>query len=838
MYKLLFFILMSQISSIAFGQNVSVSLNDNWQMKPAVPNEAKGLKDEWISVKIPALAHSTLMEKGVLPDLFYRDNETKFQWLEREDWVFENKFDVSSNLLKNEHIELNFKGLDTYADVFLNGELILKADNAFRSWQVEVKKHLREGKNYLRIFFYAAVKMDEDSKELNGYALPGIPTNERVFSRKGQFNYGWDWGPRFVSSGIWREVEINAWNEYRLREMNVEQLYLSEERADLEADVWVESSEKQDISLILHIDNQIITKKFSLKQGVNQLSFDKITIEKPKRWWSRGIGEAHLYEVKISSEKDSLQQRIGLRSIELVRDKDKKGETFYFRLNGVPVFAKGANYIPLSVFQDKVSDADYQEMIDNTAAANMNMLRVWGGGIYENDRFYELCDEQGIMVWQDFMFACAMYPANKPFLQNVENEAVENVKRLRKHPCIALWCGNNEISEAWHNWGWQEMLLLHPKRKEQIWSNYKKLFRDLLPEVVRNHANGVNYWESSPSYSRYHEKSDVMGDSHYWGVWHDEEPFEQYAKRVPRFMSEYGFQSFPEWKTIETFTETEDRGLETPIMTVHQKHPRGNTLMRKYMAREYQVPDSFEDFTYVSQLVQAEGMRRGIEAHRRAMPYCMGTLYWQLNDVWPVASWSSIDGLGRWKALHYVARDAFAQVLISPVLNNNLLQISVISDKLEPIEKATMSIEVFDFQGNSIFSESDNYEKIDANSSLMLMQKNLSKILNGQSAKETFALISLSQNGTFLSKRIFYFDYPKNLKLPSPTISHQIEKTNEGYKVTVKTDKLAKNVFLETSAQGLWSDNYFDLLPNESRVIFFKVKKGELENGFRIKFYQ
>lgn len=826
---------MLEISSIALGQNINLPLNDNWRMKAAVPNEAKGLKDEWISVKVPALAHSVLMKEGILPDLFYRDNESKYQWLEREDWVFENIFVVSEDLLKHEHIELNFKGLDTYADVFLNGELILKADNAFRSWPVEVKKHLREGNNYLRIFFYAAIKMDEDSKELNGYALPGIPTNERVFSRKAQFNYGWDWGPRFVSSGIWREVEINAWDDFRLREMNVEQLFLSSEQAILEPLVEIESNVDKRIKLKLSIDNQLFEKEFDIKKGISQLVFDKIEIKKPRRWWSKGIGEPYLYNLKVSSEKDSLTQRIGLRSIELVREKDKKGETFYFRLNGVPVFAKGANYIPLSIFQDKINDEDYQEVINNVAAANMNMLRIWGGGIYENDRFYELCDEQGIMVWQDFMFACAMYPGNADFLQNVEHEAIENVKRLRKHPCIALWCGNNEISEAWHNWGWQEMLLLNPKRKEKIWSNYQKLFRKLLPNVVHLYANGVNYWESSPSYSRYHEKCDVMGDSHYWGVWHDEEPFEQYAKRVPRFMSEYGFQSFPEWKTIETFTEPNDRGLETPIMTVHQKHPRGNTLMRKYMAREYHVPDSFEDFTYVSQLVQAEGIRRGIEAHRRAMPYCMGTLYWQLNDVWPVASWSSIDGLGRWKALHYVARDAFSQVLISPILNGNQFNITVVSDLLKSIENAKLNLEVFDFQGNSIFKETDSYEKIEGNSSSILMQKHLSDVLKGQSAKETFAIISLSQNDSIISKRIFYFDYPKNLNLPKPTLSHQIEKLENGYKVILKTDKLAKNIFLETSALGHWSDNYFDLLPNETKEVIFQLKKGDFEKDFQIK---
>jgi beta-mannosidase len=833
MQKIFFFLM--TIQTILNAQTTSFSLNENWRFKPAAPRAAEGLADEWHTVKIPALVHNALMEQKVLPDLFYRDNESKYQYLEREDWVFEKMFDLPDSIQSQSHIELTFNGLDTYADVFLNGELILKANNAFRSWQIDIKKHLREKNNILRVYFYSAVKMDEDNKELHGFALPGIPTNERVFSRKGQFNYGWDWGPRFVSCGIWRDVEIKAWSDYKLREMNVLQMSLSESQAILQTDILIESDIEKEINLTLELENQVIKKDFFLKKGLNQLSFQGIEIKKPKRWWSRDIGEPNLYEVKLTSEKEILQTKIGLRTIELVQEKDKKGSTFYFRLNGVPVFAKGANYIPLSIFQDNVTDEDYKEMLQNAADANMNMLRVWGGGIYENEQFYDLCDELGIMVWQDFMFACAMYPGDKSFLQNIENEAVENIKRLRHHPSIALWCGNNEISEAWHNWGWQEMFLLSPKRKDYIWSSYKKIFQHILPDAVKSYGNGINYWESSPSYSRYHEKCDVMGDSHYWGVWHDEEPFEQYAKRVPRFMSEYGFQSFPEWKTIETFTESDDRGLETPIMTVHQKHPRGNTLMRKYMAREYHVPQSFEDFTYVSQLVQAEGMRRGIEAHRRAMPYCMGTLYWQLNDVWPVASWSSIDGLGRWKALHYVAREAFAPVLISPTISNGNLSISLISDRLQPIENASFLIEVFDFQGNRVFSESDIFEKIDANSSVILRNAPLQKLLNGHSAKETYAAFTLSQNGKIIAKRIFYFDYPKNLKLPTPQVTHRIEAIEGGFKIILHTDKLAKNVFLQTSALGRWSDNYFDLLPNETKEIMFKVKKGDFNNGFQVK---
>ena len=816
-------------------QNGYLPLNADWKMKPVSMAVKLGMKQEWLSTKVPALAHSVLMDNGVIPDLFYRDNETRYRFLEREDWIFEKKFKVEDSLLAHENVLLDCKGLDTYADVFLNGELVLKANNAFRSWQVDVKKNLRSGENYLRIFFYSAVKMDEDSKVLNGFELPGGPTNERVFSRKGQFNYGWDWGPRFVSCGIWRDIGIQYWDDYQLKNLNVIQRKVSKEEALLDAVVTVESDSIFSRELILKLNNREIKKTFSLQKGLNNVRFEAISIKNPELWWTNGLGKPALYEVAVTCTKGALRQKIGLRMLELVREKDEKGESFYFRLNGVPVFARGANYIPLNIFQDRVNSIHYEEMIDNAASANMNMLRVWGGGIYENDEFYERCDEKGIMVWQDFMFACAMYPGDKAFMENVEKEAIENVVRLRHHPCIALWCGNNEIDEAWHNWGWQELFILNPARKQQIWQNYKNLFGKLLPGIVAEYGNKAPYWESSPSFGRASEKSLVRGDSHYWGVWHDEEPFDQYAKKVPRFMSEYGFQSFPEWKTILSYTESKDRDLETPVMLVHQKHPRGNTLIRKYMGRDYRVPASFEDFTYVSQLVQAEGMRKGIEAHRTSMPYCMGSLYWQLNDVWPVASWSGIDGMGRWKALHYFARESFSTTILVPRSTNGQLSVTLVRDQPEDLGGAELNVQISDFAGNIISDYHEEFPVLKGNVSQTLLTKAIVPMLKGRRENEVFAQVSLNVGGNTVCKRIFYFVAPKMLNLPSAQLSHVIEKNGDNYTITVSSAKLAKNVFLQTDALGHFSDNYFDLLPGESRKITFTPKKGRLEDGFALK---
>ena len=839
MLKKTFFILfLIFIKNMLIAQN-TIDMNEGWRMKAAFPDEKKGLKDEWLDVKAPALVHSVLMENGVLPDLFYRDNETKYQWLEDEDWVFEKIFDVDENVLKNEHIELIFKGLDTNADVFCNGNLVLKANNAFRTWTINAKDFLKTKNNLIRIYFYSAVRSDRYKQLSNGYSLPGIPTNERVFSRKAQFNYGWDWGPRFVSAGLWREVELKVWNDVSLKDLNVKQISLNDKEAVLKADFEFENHTTGEKKISLSIDNQLFTKKINCQTiGKQFFSIENIVLKNPRRWWSIGLGEAYLYEakgeVKSGFESSVLMQKIGLRTLDLVREKDKSGKTFFFRLNGVPVFAKGANYIPMSVFQDKIKRENYEKLTSDVADANMNMIRVWGGGIYENDEFYELCDQKGIMVWQDFMYACAMYPGDAEFLENAKQEAIENVKRLRHHPSIALWCGNNEINEAWHNWGWQMQFTLYPKRKDAIWRDYKTLFMSILPSVVSENANGTKYWESSPSYSRFNPKADSEGDSHYWGVWHDEEPFEQYEKRVPRFMSEYGFQSFPEWKTLLTFTEPQDRDLETPVMLVHQKHPRGNALMRKYMGREYHVPSKFENFVYVSQLVQAEGMQRGIEAHRRAMPYCMGTLYWQLNDVWPVASWSGIDGDGRWKALHYAARESFQPLLISPLKNGKTLEINIVSDFLES-KTGDLTVEIFDFEGKKINSETKKYLVIKANSSHEYEQMNIAHLLKNHNTNSVYALFTLKNEEKTLATRIFYFDYPKNLHLPTAHIEHRVEVTSEGYRVILKSLKLAKNVFIQTDAKGKWSDNYFDLLPNETKIIDFKLESGDFYKDFLIK---
>jgi beta-mannosidase len=497
-------------------------------------------------------------------------------------------------------------------------------------------------------------------------------------------------------------------------------------------------------------------------------------------------------------------------------------ESFFFELNGVPLFAKGANYIPQDPFQPRVGEEAYRQLIDNVCKANMNMLRVWGGGIYEEDLFYELCDEKGILVWQDFMFACAMYPGDTAFLENVKVEAIQNLKRLRRHPSIALWCGNNENKEGWHRWGWQPAFSEAQRRDR--WRDYEALFHKLLPELVATYQPEVDYWPSSPSYGRGNPRHLFEGDSHYWGVWHDAEPFDILAQRIPRFMSEFGFQAFPGPKTIAEFSAPEDRQLLSPVMQAHQKHPRGNELIMTYLERDLPKPRDFDDFLYLSQLLQAEGMRLGLEAQRRARPFCMGTLYWQLNDCWPVASWSGLDYRGRWKALHYAVREAFAEEMISVEKREEQLRLWLVSDRLDTLSNCELQVELWGTRGRLLRVKRLPLELLPAQS--QVYEQLSAAAWGGKKAKKRFLRLALRDGeGKEVAEKFFYFLPPKDLNLPRPQLHWEVQKHQKGYWIHLRTDKPARAIRLSHPAEGWFSDNYFDLVPGAGKSILFHTQK-------------
>ena len=755
---------------------------------------------------VPGTIHTDLFQNKLIPDPFLEDNEKSLQWIENETWEYETTFKLSEKELKFQNIELNFNGLDTYATVILNGKIVLNADNMFRVWNVLAKPFLKKGDNHLKIIFHSAVEKGKNEAQKLPYTLP---EKERVFVRKAQYQFGWDWGPRFVTAGIWKKVQLKFWNNATIENIKYEQKELNDNSAKLDFLVSIKV-QKQGKYQIRVNDKSLF---FNLKKGQNNIRFP-FEIKNPTLWWCNGLGKPYLYNFSFSlirNQKniENKSLKIGLKTIKLVQEKDTFGKSFYFTLNGKPVFIKGANYIPPDSFLPRVADSTYNSIVKNVKKANMNMLRVWGGGVYGDEVFYNACDENGILVWQDFMFACAMYPGDKNFVQNIKKEVIDQVNQLQNHASLALWCGNNENDEGWKNWGWQKQFNYSKADSTQIWNDYKKVFHEIIPKVLDSLVSKEKniYWESSPSIGWGKKESLLQGDSHYWGVWWGKEPFEIYKTKVGRFMSEYGFQGMPSLKTFNKFTN--NLSFDSESVKSHQKHPTGYQTINEYLERDYKIPTNFEDYIYVSQLLQAHGMKIAIEAHRRAKPYCMGTLYWQLNDCWQVTSWSSLDYYGNWKAFHYQAKKSYENLLLSVNEEDNNYNVYLINDNFQNYS-GKLQLELVSFDGKSLWNSTVNCESKENSSAIV-----------ASIPKENFNLFDLKKSVLKIQfennvATEFFFAKPKDLKLEKPTI--QIKKLDENT-IEITTDVLAKNVFLSTENETFFDDNYFDLLPNEKKTI-------------------
>ncbi|MCB0444026.1 MAG: glycoside hydrolase family 2 protein, partial [Flavobacterium sp.] len=522
----LIFICYSVSAQISY-RNLSI---ENWTFNKQ--NEAKKY-----NAIIPGTVHTDLFQNQLIPDPFFGANEKQLQWIENENWEYETYFTLTASELKNQNIDLEFEGLDTYATVFLNGKVVLEANNMFRKWLISTKSHLKIGTNHLKVVFHSAVQKGKEETKKLSYTLP---EKERVFVRKAQYQFGWDWGPRFVTAGIWKKVQLKFWNSAKIENIKYSQVKLNDSIAELEfiVDVNVKKSGKY----VLLIYNDVTGRRdelfVHLKKGATSIK-NLYKIDSPKFWWCNGLGKPNLYSFSIElyqkgKSVDSKKLNIGLRTIELIQENDQVGKSFYFKLNGKPVFMKGANMVPPDSFLPRVSDSTYFSLVENAKKANMNMLRVWGGGVYFDDSFYEACDANGILVWQDFMFACSMYPGDEKFVQNVKQEVIDNVNRLQNHPSIAIWCGNNENDEGWHNWGWQKQFNYSKADSTQIWKDYKKVFHEMIPQTLDSLLSKEKniYWPSSPSKGWGRKESLIKGDLHYWGVWWGKEPFEIYEKKV------------------------------------------------------------------------------------------------------------------------------------------------------------------------------------------------------------------------------------------------------------------------------------------------------------------
>ncbi len=794
---------------------------------------------------IPGVIQTDLLNNQQIKAPFYRTNERQLQWIDKKDWIYQTNFNLSKEELSNEHLQLHFKGLDTYADIYFNNQLLLKADNMFREWTCDIKSLAQEGNNKLRIYFHSPIKEGLKQLEASAYGYPaGNDQSEigglgkkkvSVFTRKAGYHYGWDWGPRFVTIGIWRPVYLEMWNTMRIKNTYIEQVDISKQLAKINAKITVNTDKSEQVEItISDKTNQTIYAKQEVKlQLHNNIINIPFQIKNPKLWWCNGLGKPNMYHFDISIKKSGrilAKQSLatGLRSLKLIREKDKWGESFLFELNGVRVFAKGANYIPNDSFLPRVTEKDYQKVIADARNANMNMLRVWGGGIYENDLFYDLCDRNGIMVWQDFMFACSMYPGNQSFLASVQQEAIENVKRLRNHPSIALWCGNNEINIAWRygvqgGWGWKERYT--KSQQKELQKAYMDIFHKILPDVIKKYTYNTPYWPSSPQagYDYIQHASDVTtsGDMHYWGVWHGGHPFENFEKYKARFMSEYGFQSFPDFETVKTYTNPSDYDIESEVMAAHQRSGIGNLRIKEYMQNNYKLPQSFRDFLYLGQVLQAKGIKQAIEAHRRAMPYCMGSLYWQINDCWPVASWSSTDYYHKWKAVHYAVKHAYKQIIVSGLIANKKLETFVVSDKLTPL-KGELIVDVLSFDGKLIHHFTCPVDAI-ANGSTKVNSTSLKALLKKANPSKVVIALKLKEAGKIIATNTVYPVKPKAQQLPNANINLSVSKTKNATIVLISSDKLARSVYLNIpNSNAFFSDNYFDLLPDQTYAIEIK----------------
>jgi len=615
-------------------------LHTNWQFRQVGTQQ-------WYPATVPGTVHTDLLANNLIGDPFANDNEKKLQWIERENWEYKTIFDVDENQFQLKNHELFFEGLDTYAEVFLNGEQILDANNMFRSWRVDVAGNLKEKGNELRIVFTSPILKNDSIARANVKLPGGSDTSEYPvwpYTRKAAYHFGWDFAPRFATSGIWKDVRLESWSEFVLSDVRYD-YSLDMDEALLGATIFFTST--VDLQLSLEINE---TKVFGEIKAGGQTTLVASLISNPKLWWPNGMGNPFLYTAKlmIYSDRDTLAtdvQKIGFRTIELVNEPDSIGTSFYFKVNGNPIFVKGANYVPQDVFLPRVKPEQYERLLKQVKDAGMNMLRVWGGGVYEKEIFYDLCDEYGILVWQDFMFAGTMYPAYSSFLENVFAETFEQFFRINKHPCVALWCGNNEIEVAWKNWGWQKQYGYTAEDSTILWNNYAKIFQRDLPWLID--IVDANYVSTSPQSNWGTPENFNYGSMHYWGVWHGPDNFSGYEKNIGRFMVEWGFQSYPDYDLLAKYISLEFLSLNSEVMKNRQKSYVGNGKITDFLQQYNFGFADFQSFVQQSQHLQAYGYGLALKSHLAAQPHCMGTLLWQLNDCWPGPSWSIINYNGQ-----------------------------------------------------------------------------------------------------------------------------------------------------------------------------------------------
>ncbi len=800
-----------------------LNLNGSWTLD-VIAGDGSAVYSK-VPATVPGSVYHDLLSAGQIEDPFWRDNETEALKLMEHSFRYARSFEVSPELLAADAVRLRCEGLDTLATVEINGQVAGRADNMHRTWEFDVKALLRPGENAIAVTFASPTRFLRQANAetfLDGStdAMAGFP-----HLRKAHCMFGWDWGPRLPDAGIWRDIALIGVETARIRQVRVRQRH-GEGRVvcAIETDIERLSDGTLDVEVTLTApDGTILTGRGPRCE---------ITVEHPELWWPNGYGAQPLYDISVELKAggrllDAWKKRIGLRTLTVHREKDQWGECFCHRVNGVDIFAMGADYIPEDNLLPRVTPERTRRLLSDAAAAHMNTIRVWGGGYYPDDFFFDICDELGLLVWQDFMFACAEYRLTDAFDASIRAEFTDNVRRLRHHASLALWCGNNEMESFTGDGRW-----FHRKRSQ---ADYLKIFEYILPQVLKAEDPDTFYWPSSPSSGGSLDKPNdpSRGDNHYWDVWHGMKPFTDYRNYHFRYVSEFGFQSFPAMATIEGFTLPEDRNVFSYVMEKHQRNAAANGKIAEYLSQTYRFPKDFDAFVYASQLLQAQAMQYGVEHWRRHRGRCMGALVWQLNDCWPVVSWASIDYHGRWKALHYYEKRFFAPVLISCHEEGVLSQRASVNDEPKPIRKSArlnVSNETMnDFTGTarwslrrpdaSVIREGSFEVKVPALSALWLEEQDFS----GEDTYGCYyAYALLDASGTCVGSGTVLFCPPKHFRFADPKLTARLE----GDEIIVTARAYAKSVEILAGPDTLLSDNFFDMHAGQARV---KVLRGEVE---------
>ncbi len=816
-----------------------VTLDGDWKVRidPSDMTAVAAHKREakWLAATVPGSVQQDLIAARRVPDPYKGMNEAAIQWAGLTRWQFRREIDVTPAMLARDHLDLVFDGLDTFATVTVNGTPLLKTDNAHRRWRVDAKSALKAGRNEVLVTIASPIRTLQPMVLAEKHPLPGEydsafgdePKGKQTspYIRKPKYHYSWDWGPRIINIGIWRPVRLEIWDEARIETFRVDQEDLSDAEARIAAklDIVADTPGRTTVhAVVTGPDGKTVTvdRSVTLAAGNNSVSLP-MTIAAPQRWQPIGYGAQPLYTVTASlagaqaTAEDSVTRRIGLRTVELIR----KDGSFGFKVNGTPIFAKGANIIPFDMFPTRVTPAYMQTILKGAADANMNMIRVWGGGYYFDDAFYDIADRMGLMVWQDFMFGGSVTPPDAAFRENVRIEAEQQVARIGSHPSVVIWAGGNEVLSGWENWSDRKAFkkAVGADEQERIGAGMAVLFDRVLRQAVTRYSPGTPYWPGSPS-TDYESPTDTDkdGDRHFWDVWSGSKPVERYLDSCPRFMSEYGFQAMPDLAMIRDFAGNGPLAADSPVMKAHQKFlaGEGNERLLMYLRDRLRPAKDFADLVYLTQVNQAEAIRIAALHHRACRPVTMGSLYWQLNDVWPSISWASIDHDGQWKLLNYAARRFFAPQAIAAEHKDGATRISLISDATTPIT-ARWRVRAMDMAG-TVLNDTTTPATLPPLSSTLAATLPDATLFGSAAPGASYAVAELIVGDAVASRAIIERALPKDMAYPDPGLSV----TWSGSTATITAKRVARAVMLDFGAVAAQpADDGFDLLPGETRTV-------------------